>query len=135
MSSDASLKIYTNNYETYENLKDTYSFYNTLASKLVDQTKNDTEKSGTNYRKTYYEHQAIENATNFFIILLVLYVILGLVTLIALFRNPDSSKLTIFITFAGLVIFPFLSLGISAVLMKIWKTIMGVLPKNVYMSL
>jgi hypothetical protein len=135
MALDSSLKIYTNNYKTYENLKDTYTFYEKVTYALVEETKNETETAGTNYRKTYYEQQAIENATSFFMVLLVLYIIIGLLTLITLFRNPDSSKLKLFITFIGLVLFPFLSVGISLLLLKIWKFFMSFLPKNVYLNL
>jgi hypothetical protein len=135
MSIDTSLKLYTNNYNTYENLKDTYSFYEKVTKRLEDETKNETETAGTNYRKTYYEQQAIENATNFFMILLILYIIIGLLTLVALFRNPDSSKLKLFITFIGLVLFPYLSVGISLLLLKIWKFLMSFVPKNVYFNL
>lgn len=135
MSIDTSLKLYTNNYNTYENLKDTYSFYEKVTKKLKDETKNETETAGTNYRKTFYEQQAIENATNFFMILLIIYIIIGLLTLVALFRNPDTSKLKLFITFIGLVLFPFLSVGISLLLLKIWKFFMSFIPKNVYFNL
>lgn len=135
MSLDASLKIYINNYNTYENLKDTYTFYEKVNNSLVEETRNDVETSGTNYRKTYYEQQAIENATNFFMILSVLYIIIGLLTLITLFRDSDTGKLKILITFISLVLFPFLSVSISLLLLKMWKFIMSFLPKNVYLNL
>lgn len=135
MSIDSSLKLYTNNYNTYENLKETYIFYEKVTETLVDETKYDSETAGTNYRKTYYEQQAIENTTSFFMILLVLYIIIGLLTLVALFRNPDTGKLKLFLTFVALVLFPFLSVGISLLLLKIWKFFMSFLPKNVYLNL
>lgn len=135
MALDASLTIYTNNYNTYKNLKDTYTFYNEVDQTLAKETKNKVETSGTNYRKSFYEQQAIENATNFFMILLVLYVIIGLVTMIALFRNPDSGKLVIFFTLAALILFPFLSVGVSLLLIKIWKFFSSFFPKNVYFNL
>lgn len=135
MELDASLKIYTNNYTTYQNLKDTYFFYEKLTNVIQDETKNEQEKSGLNYRKTYYEQQAIENATNFFTILLVLYIIVAFVTLITLFRNPDTGKFTLLFALAALIIFPIFSVAISVIFLQIWKFILSFMPKNVYHSL
>jgi hypothetical protein len=101
----------------------------------VDETKNEKEKSGINYRKTYYEQQAIENATNFFTVLLVLYIIVGFVTLITLFRNPDTGKFTLVFALVALIVFPIFSVAISVILIKIWKFILSFMPKNVYHNL
>lgn len=132
---DASLQLYTNNYINYNNLKDSYNIYTDANSIIQSDIKKDKDKTSTNYRKSYYEQQAIETASSFFLVIFVIYVIVAFLTLITLFRNPSSTKVVLVISLIGFILFPFFSTSISLLLIKIWKGFMGILPKNVYHSL
>lgn len=129
------LQEYSNHYLNFNNLKSTYKMIQEINSKLAAKAEVNNDDSAVNYRKTFYEQQAIETASYVYIICLVIYGITAFIYLITLFRDPNSGRISLFLSLVGLILFPYFSITISLWIMKLWKKFMGVLPSNVYRNL
>ena len=129
------LEKYTNNYLNFNNIKSSFTslkLYNDQIENAAAATEDD---SAVNYRKTYYEQQAIETASYVYILCLIIYGIAAFVCLITLLRNPEVGKVKLFLAALGMVLFPYFSVTISLWIMKMWKKLMDLLPTNVYRNL
>jgi hypothetical protein len=87
----------------------------------------------TNDRKTYYEDQNIDSLKFYYKIFIGIYIFIIVVFTISVFFVPSKTniKLKIFIL-SFLILYPFISLWLSKIVMKLQNYILNVLPKNVY---
>lgn len=87
----------------------------------------------TNERKSYYENQALNNLYFYFKVIIVLYSIVVISYFICMF-TITSNMTFIFrgLILLLLIIFPFVSMYISIVGLKIWRRFTQMLPKNIY---
>ena len=60
------LNDYQNNLVNFNNLKDTYTYYNTENAALLANSDSNDSNIVTNYRKTYYEEQGISNLNYYY---------------------------------------------------------------------
>lgn len=133
-SNAVSLETYTNNYLNVQNLK---TFYFKLKSQLFDDAKTikqDMNDTSTNFRKTYYQQQAIQTVSAFYTGFLIVYGIAAFATILTLLRNSDTSKAKLVIIGVLLIILPFITTPISILLLIIWNWLLNLFPKNVYFS-
>jgi hypothetical protein len=130
-------------FETYNGLLLNFMHVVELHTKLVKENaelslmvKNKSSDVLTNDRKTYYEDQSIDSLTFFYIIFLIVYVIIVLAFAAFIFVFPSATprKKQIFILIF-LIIYPFISTKIFIYLIKIYNTIVSVLPHNVYKNI
>jgi len=127
-------------YDTYSGLLLNFAHIVELYTKLVKENafltlevKNKTSDVLTNYRKTYYEDQSIDNLVFYHKIILFFYVIFVIVFAVSIFVFPSTStRGTLLGTLAFFIIYPFICVRIFKFLYYIKDTIMGVLPKDVY---
>lgn len=87
----------------------------------------------TNERKSYYENQALNSLYFYYKVLIVIYSIVVISYFICMFTI--SSNMTFI--FRGLVLlllilFPFVSMYVAIVSLKIWRSFTQMLPKNIY---
>ena len=57
----------------FDNLKDTYTYYNTDNAALMKKMGSNDSNVITNYRKTYYEQQGISNLDFYYDVLFYIY--------------------------------------------------------------
>jgi hypothetical protein len=127
-------------YDTYSGLLLNFAHIVELYTKLVKENafltlevKNKTSDVLTNYRKTYYEDQSIDNLVFYHKIILFIYIIFVIVFAVSIFVFPSTStRGTLLGTLAFFIIYPFICVRIFKFLYYIKDTIMGVLPKDVY---
>lgn len=133
-NNSVSIETYTNNYLNFQNLK---TYYFKLKAQLFDDAKaikEDINDTTTNFRKTYYQQQAIQTVSAFYTGFLIVYGVAAFATIITLLRNSDTSKGKLVIMGALLIILPFITTPISILLLSIWNWFFNLFPKNVYFS-
>jgi hypothetical protein len=129
------LEKYTNSYLNFTNIKSSYELLK-RSNDLMDEDSTDIdETSAINYRKSYYEQQAIETASYVYIICLAIYGLVAFGAIVTLLRNPNTGKLKLLFAVIAMILYPYFSVTISLWIMKIWKKFMDLLPTNVYRNL
>lgn len=124
------LNNYNNVYDLYKNLKNENA-------QLKKELTNEKSDILTNDRKTYYENQEIDFLDYIYkYILQIIYWITVVVYFISVFVYPSQFnwklKLAVLIV---LIILPFISTWLLAMIMALIYKVYGALPKNVYTNL
>jgi hypothetical protein len=129
------LEKYTNSYLNFTNIKSSYELLKRSNDSMDEDSTDIDETSAINYRKSYYEQQAIETASYVYIICLAIYGLVAFGAIVTLLRNPNTGKLKLLFAVIAMILYPYFSITISLWIMKIWKKIMDLLPTNVYRNL
>jgi hypothetical protein len=118
----------------FKNIVDLYFNYKKENIKLFKKLKEQTNDVLTNERKTYYIDQSKDTLTYFyFYILLTIYIIIIICYLLFSLMYPsNTSIIKRILIFIGLIVLPFLSYFILALVIYIGYKIFGLIPKNVY---
>ena len=121
------------------NVQNAKNLYNTLVQQNDDlvAVKNDTLNDfSTNDRKGYYEDQELNDLRWWYIACLILYLTLVVIYVIILFVTPSEMTRYKRVGIALLLgLYVFFADYIAHALIALWKYMMSLLPKNVYLSL
>ena len=130
------LNEYQNNLTNFDNLKDTYTYYNTDNAALMKKMDSNDSNVVTNYRKTYYEQQGISNLDFYYDVLFYIYTFVFFAIIISLFTSESYFSVTtnlFILTF--LILFPYLSTIIFYYIMKLFSEMNNLVPTNIYTKL
>ena len=130
------LNEYQNNLTNFDNLKDTYTYYNNDNIDLMKKMDSNDSNIVTNYRKTYYEQQGISKLSFYYDVLFYIYTFVFFAIIISLFTSQSyfSVSTNLIILFV-LIIYPYVSTIIFYYIMKLFSEVNNLLPKNVYTNL
>jgi hypothetical protein len=133
---NSNIDIYRSLLTNYQNVFDLYSKYREENVILEKELKENSSDIFTNERKTYYENEGILSLNKYYYILIVIYFITMIVFAISIFtfESAFSLKIKIYI-FIALIILPFISSPILALLVNLVYKIYELLPKNVLKNL
>lgn len=128
--------VYQTNYMNVQNAKDLYNNLVTKNNNFDITGKNTLYDISTNDRKSYYEDQELTDLRWWYIAYLILYLTLVVIYVIMLFVTPSEMtryKRVVIALLLGLYVF--FADYLAHTLIALWKYIMYLLPKNVYLSL
>ncbi len=120
---------------TYPNFINARNYFNELHSQnnsIIEKAEKSKETISTNYRKTYYEQQAIESVSAFYKFFIFLYVVAVIVTVYILSTKEGTSLLMVGFVFVLCVAYPFISVMLFHKLIELWHTFSSILPSSVY---
>ena len=128
--------VYQTNYMNVQNAKNLYNSMIKKNNNFDITAKNTLYDISTNDRKSYYEDQELNDLRWWYIAYLILYLTLVVIYVIILFVTP--SEMTRYKR-AGIALllglYVFFADYLAHALITLWKYIMSLLPKNVYLSL
>ena len=130
------LNKYQNNLTNFNNLKDTYTYYNNDNAALIKKIDSNDSNIVTNYRKTYYEQQGISNLSFYYDVLFYIYMFVFFAIIISLFTSQSyfSVSTNLIILFL-LIIYPYVSTIIFYYIMELFSQVNDLIPTNVYTNL
>jgi hypothetical protein len=133
---NSSIDIYSSLLINYQNVLDLHTKYKDENEDLKKGLKDNTSDIFTNERKTYYENEGVLSLNKYYSILIVIYVIVMIIFAISIFTFESflSFKIKICILIA-LIILPFVSSPILALIVNLVYQIYEILPKNVSLTL
>jgi archaellin len=135
-NTNSNIDIYNNLLNNYQNVFDLYTKYKEENIILKKELKEETSDIFTNERKTYYENEGILSLNKYYNILIIIYVITKIIFAISIFTFESLFSLKIKICiFIGLIILPFISSPILALIVNLVYKIYELLPKNVLKNL
>jgi hypothetical protein len=130
------LNKYQNNLTNFNNLKDTYTYYNNDNAALIKKIDSNDSNIVTNYRKTYYEQQGISNLDFYYDVLFYIYTFVFFAIIISLFTSQSYFIITTNLIILGfLIIFPYVSTIIFYYIMKIFSEVNDLVPTDIYSKL
>ncbi len=130
------LNEYQNNLTNFNNLKDTYTYYNNDSAALIKKIDSNDSNIVTNYRKTYYEQQGISNLDFYYDVLFYIYTFVFFAIIISLFTSQSYFSTTTNLIILGfLIIFPYVSTIIFYYIMKIFSEVNDLVPTDIYSKL
>ena len=130
------LNEYQNNLTNFNNLKDTYTYYNNDSATLIKNIDSNDSNIVTNYRKTYYEQQGISNLDFYYDVLFYIYTFVFFAIIISLFTSQSYFSITTNLIILGvLIIFPYVSTIIFYYIMKIFSEVNDLVPTDIYTKL
>ena len=130
------LNKYQNNLTNFNNLKDTYTYYNNDNAALIKKIDSNDSNIVTNYRKTYYEQQGISNLDFYYDVLFYIYTFVFFAIIISLFTSQSYFSITTNLIILGfLIIFPYVSTIIFYYIMKIFSEVNDLVPTDIYSKL
>jgi hypothetical protein len=128
-----------NNYnETLTKFKNAKLNYENVINekKTLNQNLNKSKtQTNTNYRKTYYEQEAIMDLTKYYYGYLLFYLLVGVIYLY--FLNQKENVSNSYFYFIGTIVFlfPFFATKIIGSIYKLFNTAASLLPDNVFKTL
>ncbi len=130
------LNKYQNNLNNFDNLKDTYTYYNNDNISLMKKMESNDSTVVTNYRKTYYEQQGISNLDFYYDVLFYIYTFVFFAIIISLFTSQSYFSVTtnLIILFV-LIIYPYVSTIIFYYIMKLFSEVNDLVPTDIYTKL
>lgn len=139
-SFDESMVSTRSSLDTYEGLLLNFSHVVELYTKIIrenimlaNKIRLKSSDVLTNNRKTYYEDQNIETLGFWNSLFLYFYIAVIIAFIISIFVMPKKTSWKVQVAILiGLIAYPFFSLWLLNLVTKIWNSIIGVLPKNVY---
>lgn len=131
----SNIHTYNSLLTNYKNVLDLYTKYKEENIILEKTLKNDSSDILTNERKTFYEDQGIDNLNYYYYVMVIIYIITIIVFGISIFVFPSDMNLAVKCgILVGLVIIPFISSYILALIISISHKIYNTLPKNVHLT-
>jgi hypothetical protein len=129
------LNDYQNNLVNFNNLKDTYTYYNTENAALLANSDSNDSNIVTNYRKTYYEEQGISNL-NYYDVFFYMYMFIFFSIMFSLFTSQSYFSVTTnLIIIAILIIYPYVSTIIFSYIMNLFSEVNNLFPTDIYSKL
>jgi hypothetical protein len=130
------LNEYQNNLTNFNNLKDTYTYYNNDNGALIKKMDSNDSNVVTNYRKTYYEQQGISNLDYYYDVLFYIYTFVFFAIIISLFTSQSYFSVTtnLIILFI-LILYPYFSTIIFYYIMKLFSQLNNLVPTDIYTKL
>jgi hypothetical protein len=135
-NTNSNIDTYSSLLTNYQNVFDLYAKYKEENMVLEKGLKDNSSDIFTNERKTYYENEGILSLNKYYNILIIIYVITMIIFAISIFTFDSSFSLKIKICILiGLIILPFVSSPILALIVNLIYKIYKLLPKNVLRNL
>lgn len=130
------LGTYSSLYANYNNIFDLNKIYKKENIQLKKEVTNNDDDVVTNDRKTYYETQAIDSLKKYYWILTIIYTFVVIYFLFCMITKNSTYTLKVKIPIlVFLIIYPFISLGLSLKIIEIYRAIISVFPTNQYKTL
>ena len=130
------LNDYQNNLVNFNNLKDTYTYYNTDNAALLANSDSNDSNIVTNYRKTYYEEQGISNLNYYYDVFFYIYMFIFFAIMFSLFISQSYFSVTTnLIIIAILIIYPYVSTIIFSYIMNLFTEVNNLFPTDIYAKL
>ena len=130
------LNEYQNNLTNFDNLKDTYIYYNTDNSTLMKKMDSNDSNVVTNFRKTYYEQQGISNLDFYYDVLFYIYTFVFFAIIISLFSSQSYFSVTTnLIILVILILYPYFSTIIFYYIMNLFSQVNDLIPTDIYTKL
>ena len=130
------LNKYQNNLTNFNNLKDTYTYYNDDNIDLMKKMDSNDSNVVTNYRKTYYEQQGISNLDFYYDVLFYIYTFVFFAIIISLFSSQSYFSVTTnLIILTILILYPYFSTIIFYYIMELFSQVNDLVPTDIYSKL
>jgi hypothetical protein len=127
------LNEYQNNLNNFDNLKDTYTYYNNDNIDLMKKINSNDSNIATNFRKTYYQQEGISKLDFYYDVLFYIYTFVFFAIIISLFSSQSYFSVTtnLFILVI-LILYPYFSTIIFYYIMTLFSEVNDLIPTNIY---